>query len=439
MVYQSAPLGTSGNQQSVSRRVQSSGTVRQRDDANQLQTVWTAFRMQNAIVALLNMLAVKTPIIDADAIRGTACRALVGLARDDTVRQILGKLPVFTKGQLQQLTREPILVDNLAHHAAFSRYAFELIRRVCADVGQLVPLGTDISIERLRKADIAACTPIVYNELELLYLIHQHLLAKKLPDTAHCLLRELKSKLPPLGFDSLANQGNVPLKTAHELPPCPVSADEPQPSLNDTLNSQRTPNRVVVRRSRPISAAATGSGLPLARNSELDGPTLPSRIANLNGPKATPFCTMSPQKSLSETPTTSGENRPRLMRTVAAFASPQIPAVQRIADIQRSGTTNIVNPQNNTPVPPTPPSTLTGAPATSNGAIVNATPQTMATLFGFGAREAGWPRAAIPKKPTQDVSLERIVTEYLRKQHALCTNPLRTCPPFSLFEYVLSL
>lgn len=32
------------------------------------------------------------------------------------------------------------------------------------------------------------------------------------------------------------------------------------------------------------------------------------------------------------------------------------------------------------------------------------------------------------------ISLDSIVTEYLRKQHALCKNPVVTCPPFDLFK-----
>ena len=32
-----------------------------------------------------------------------------------------------------------------------------------------------------------------------------------------------------------------------------------------------------------------------------------------------------------------------------------------------------------------------------------------------------------------DVSLDKIVTEYLRKQHALCPQPISTCPTMSLF------
>lgn len=50
---------------------------------------------------LLNLLTIKTPITDADAIRALACKALVGLARSETVKQIVSKLPLFTNGQLQ--------------------------------------------------------------------------------------------------------------------------------------------------------------------------------------------------------------------------------------------------------------------------------------------------------------------------------------------------
>lgn len=32
------------------------------------------------------------------------------------------------------------------------------------------------------------------------------------------------------------------------------------------------------------------------------------------------------------------------------------------------------------------------------------------------------------------ISLDSIVIEYLRKQHALCKNPVVTCPPFDLFK-----
>lgn len=49
----------------------------------------------------MNLIMIKTPITDADSIRALACQALAGLARNETVRQIISKLPLFTSGQLQ--------------------------------------------------------------------------------------------------------------------------------------------------------------------------------------------------------------------------------------------------------------------------------------------------------------------------------------------------
>lgn len=46
----------------------------------------------------------KTPITDADLIRSLACKALVGLARSAAVRQIIGKLPLFSSGHIQQVS-----------------------------------------------------------------------------------------------------------------------------------------------------------------------------------------------------------------------------------------------------------------------------------------------------------------------------------------------
>lgn len=53
------------------------------------------------IKVLLTLMTIKTPITDVDAIRGLASRALAGLARSESVRQIISKLPLFNSGQLQ--------------------------------------------------------------------------------------------------------------------------------------------------------------------------------------------------------------------------------------------------------------------------------------------------------------------------------------------------
>lgn len=66
-----------------------------------IQKVWDSVRSNSGIMVLLNLMNVKTPITDADSIRTLACKALAGLARSETVKQIISKLPLITSGELQ--------------------------------------------------------------------------------------------------------------------------------------------------------------------------------------------------------------------------------------------------------------------------------------------------------------------------------------------------
>lgn len=91
------------------------------------------------------------PITDADAIRALACKALLGLARCDTVRQIIGKLPLLINGQLQALMKEPILQDKRAEHVKFCKYCMELIVRVTGT--PITTTGIDTSPDTIHKAD----------------------------------------------------------------------------------------------------------------------------------------------------------------------------------------------------------------------------------------------------------------------------------------------
>lgn len=68
--------------------------------------MWNCIRVNNGIMVLLNLLMIKTPISDADAIRALACKSLCGLARSETTRQIISKLPLFTNGQLQGIIKK---------------------------------------------------------------------------------------------------------------------------------------------------------------------------------------------------------------------------------------------------------------------------------------------------------------------------------------------
>lgn len=46
-------------------------------------------------------MTIEVPVTVADTIRILACRALVGLARNDSICQIISKVPLFSNGMLQ--------------------------------------------------------------------------------------------------------------------------------------------------------------------------------------------------------------------------------------------------------------------------------------------------------------------------------------------------
>ncbi|XP_036434550.1 DDB1- and CUL4-associated factor 1 isoform X3 [Colossoma macropomum] len=152
-----------------------------------LAKMWNVVQSNNGIKVLLSLLTVKMPITDADQIRALACKALVGLARSATVRQIISKLPLFSSGQIQQLMKEPVLQDKRSEHVRFCKYAAELIEQVS---GKPLLIGTDVSLARLQRANVVAQSRITFPEKELLLLIRNHLLSKGLTDTASALTKE---------------------------------------------------------------------------------------------------------------------------------------------------------------------------------------------------------------------------------------------------------
>ena len=120
--------------------------------------------------------------------RGMACRALAGLARSETVRQIISKLPLFTNGQLQSLMRDPILQEKRTEHVQFQKYALELMERVSGKTKSANQIDT--SLANIHKANVVAQTKIQFNEQQLFELIHEHFLARGLTETAATLQRE---------------------------------------------------------------------------------------------------------------------------------------------------------------------------------------------------------------------------------------------------------
>ena len=56
-------------------------------------------------MALLQLILTKTPFSDLESIMALACKALVGLGRSLTAKQIMSKLPFLNNGVMNLLLR----------------------------------------------------------------------------------------------------------------------------------------------------------------------------------------------------------------------------------------------------------------------------------------------------------------------------------------------
>ncbi|CAB79834.1 putative protein [Arabidopsis thaliana] len=143
-----------------------------------------AVRGNDGIKILLKLLQPRiyvNPPATPDCLRALACRVLLGLARDDTIAQILTKLEIVTNsGHATTLTASDAATPTL---------------------------------RRIERAAIAAATPITYDSKELLLLIHEHLQASGLGDTASALLKE--AQLTPL--PSSASPSSIAYSTTQEM------------------------------------------------------------------------------------------------------------------------------------------------------------------------------------------------------------------------------
>ncbi|XP_043406304.1 DDB1- and CUL4-associated factor 1 isoform X6 [Chelonia mydas] len=310
-----------------------------------LAKMWNVVQSNNGIKVLLSLLSIKMPITDADQIRALACKALVGLSRSSTVRQIISKLPLFSSCQIQQLMKEPVLQDKRSDHVKFCKYAAELIERVS---GKPLLIGTDVSLARLQKADVVAQSRISFPEKELLLLIRNHLISKGLGETATVLTKE----------------ADLPMTAAsHSSAFTPVAAAASPVALPRT---PRIANGISARLSSHASVGSTATSVHAQpRPSVSQGPlALPGPSYASNSPLIGRI------SFIRERPPPCNGRKIRVLRQKSDHgAYSQSPAIKKQLDRH------------------------------------------------------------LPSPPT----LDSIITEYLREQHARCKNPVATCPPFSLF------
>lgn len=306
--------------------------VKTKNSEELIQRMWDCVRANSGIMVLLQLMNVKTPIIDADCIRTLACQALVGLTRCATVRQIVSKLPIFQNGELQNLMRDPILQEKRQEHVTFQKYALELLGSLS---GRTATSDPDVSLVNIHRASVVAQTNISFNDKQLLQLIHQHLVSKGYTDSASLLQKE-------------ANIGHV---------------------INSNM-AVTHPSKFRYSVSSPVANRV--------RLSSVHSPVSTVR-SNLNAS----FAEMSPAPAANCTP----------IKLVRKSSTPQVAA-----------TPTAQNPRLQKQITNDPHAKLA---------------VTIVDEF-------------TPIEPPK-VTLDSIITEYLTNQHALCKNPMATCPQFNLF------
>ncbi|KAK4756656.1 hypothetical protein SAY87_006783 [Trapa incisa] len=184
-----------------------------------------AVRANNGIKVLLHLLQprIYSPPSALDCLRALACRVLLGLARDDTIAHILTKLQVGKK--LSELIRDS---GNQASGSEQGRWQAELAQVAIELIGIVTNSGrastlaaTDAAtptLRRIERAAIASATPITYHSRELLLLMHEHLQASGLAETAAMLLKEAQLKpLPTLAAPQSLSQQLVAQESSIQI------------------------------------------------------------------------------------------------------------------------------------------------------------------------------------------------------------------------------
>ncbi|XP_047353955.1 protein mahjong isoform X2 [Vespa velutina] len=346
-----------------------------------IQKIWESVRSNNGIMVLLQLMMVKTPITDADSIRALACRALAGLARSEKVRQIISKLPMFTDGQIQALMKDPILQEKRQEHVMFQKYALELMERVS---GKAKPTGAEyeISLVSLHRANVVAQTRIQYNEQQLNQLIYQHLVSKGLSDTASTLYREANLDSPavmkpltnyqPFTYRSPANVG---MRNGFS-PGAPVNLYNTSRCNQREINCRNTTpsssTRFISHSGSCTSSSSSNSGIRVKLADTLNQNT----TNNMNQPIK---LQINQKKSVQN-------DRPPFLPVNS----------QSSLQLQSSSCRSLQKQISRDP---------------GGGGITGVATSNLSTI-----------------------TLDSIITEYLTNQHALCKNPMVTCPQFNLFE-----
>ncbi|MBA0585031.1 DDB1- and CUL4-associated factor homolog 1 [Gossypium raimondii] len=419
-------------------------------------------RANNGIKVLLHLLQprIYSPPAALDCLRALACRVLLGLARDETIAHILTKLQVGKK--LSELIRDSGGLtpgtDQGRWQSELAQVAIELIAIVTNSGRASTLAATDAAtptLRRIERAAIAAATPITYHSRELLLLIHEHLQASGLAETAASLLKE--AQLTPL--PSLA----APASLAHQ------ASVQDAPSTQLQWPSGRTSGGFLSSRSKiairdediNMKCDSTSS---LKKKSLVFSPTFGLQPKNHfysqdSQPPSVRKTLASSKSSVSDTQTES-MMKSNLDSELHCKTPLVLPMKRKLSELKDTGSTlsgkrfNTGDHGPRSPVCLTPNSTrrnclLADAAALTPTSIlrdqhVRATPSSLIDLSEdnlCGSSNVGQmtpSQVGLLNDPqpsnSERLSLDTIVVQYLKHQHRQCPAPITTLPPLSLLH-----
>ncbi|XP_043712556.1 DDB1- and CUL4-associated factor homolog 1-like isoform X2 [Telopea speciosissima] len=429
-----------------------------------------AVRSNNGIKVLLHLLhpRILTPPTALDCIRALACRVLLGLARDESIAHILTKLQVGKK--LSELIRDS---GNQTPGSEQGRWQAELAQVAIELIGIVTNSGrastlaaTDAAaptLRRIERAAIAAATPITYHSRELLLLMHEHLQASGLTNTAASLLKEAHlTPLPSMAAPpSLLHQTSVQ-ETPHTQIQWPSGrasggflSDTSIPTSRDEDSSQKTDSVVLSSKKKPLVFSSNLSFH--SRNQPLSDPPSTSKIPSFS----------KNESAASGVSVTSAVSVVKpCANTEPQFKSPIVlPMKRKLTDSRDGGFASpgkrhaIGEHVFRSPICQTPPvvrrSTQTMdsiglfvtpncsqrdqcGRSTSSGIVIdnlddgqfNSTPSGQITP---SSSQPGLLADSLPSN-TERVTLDSLVVQYLKHQHRQCPAPITTLPPLSLLH-----
>ncbi|WOG83067.1 hypothetical protein DCAR_0102241 [Daucus carota subsp. sativus] len=423
-----------------------------------------AVRANNGIKVLLQLLQprVLTPPGALDCLRALACRVLLGLARDDTIAHILTKLQVGKK--LSELIRDPGGQSSASEQgrwqAELAQVAIELIAVVTNSGRASTLAATDAAtptLRRIERAAIAAATPITYHSKELLLLIHEHLQASGLGTTAAALLKEAQlTPLPSLAApSSLSHQASV-----QETPSIQVHwpsrntsggfyCDKNKSVLLDEDSSMKSDMAVSSSKKRSLVFSST-LGLQPKPKSQDSYPAYTSKISNTTKRSGIPAGT-------PETPSASGV-RPGGDQDINLRTPITLPMKRKLSETTDAGrfTSNkrlITNDNGLRNAVCTTPSSVRKLTESSSFSTPCLSKDSHGRLISGGLvpdnledsqYNSNLPQATpsvhhgLLNDPqhvnTERLTLNSIVTQYLKNQHRQCPAPITTLPPLSLLH-----